>query len=355
MKQIKNIIFSKLYDLSHIDTMVYEKELSTEDSKSYVKMVISDLLTMKNTKGFCIRSESTEVISILCKEIPSYLNEVAATISVLEHNNLKIYNYSKQIAERFVRIERDAKDKYEANLKIKIRNGSLLTTLVETEDGYSYILAKIEHKPFIDTLDSNKHIGLPYENSTLKGCVINLNEEYSIIDIKVSDTGSTIAKYWSDDFLEFDEINNNERNTERAMVEINRVLNKYVKNKAEHIHLKQRMLGYFDCNEGYKHTEMTQALFSNFTLISEEVNIDEIKQKLDSLPEEKDFDANFEISRKIVDKKSKQRYDISDEITLNFKKDIPHIEDRIKSDIEEGIMLLKIYKINEDTYNLFKN
>ena len=317
-------------------------------------MVVGDLLIMKNTKEFCKRSDSTEVISILCKEIPAQLNEAAVTLEVI--NDLEICNYSKQIAERLLREEIKAKDKYEANLKIKIKNGSLLTTLVETEDGYSYILAKIEHKPFIDNEDSFKHFGLPYENSTLKGCVINLNEEYSVVDIKVSDTGSTIAKYWSDDFLEFDEVNDDERNTNRAMVEINRVLNRYVNTTSEQdcVHLRQKMLGYFDNSVSYKHTEMIEALLENFTPKSETIKIDEIRKKLNNLPEERNFDSSFEINKKIVDKKSKQHIEISDDISLNFTKNIPNIEDRIKSDIEEGIKLLKIYKINEDTYKLFK-
>jgi len=93
-----------------------------------------------------------------------------------------------------------------------VQKGSFVQALLFDEENKEsiYLLAKVEHSDFVDDTDFSFKSGFSKDKKTVwKSCLI----EFPTLDA-ISYTAriysNTIAKYWSDDFLELDEMVSNE-------------------------------------------------------------------------------------------------------------------------------------------------
>jgi len=353
MDNIVNIIYTKIH---HIDAdgagSIIEKQISEEDAQAYIKNILSDMLIIKNIR-MCEAEKGSHVVMDI-EKIYNIYNEAAVTG---DHRGMfSIDSTSKNIAERLLRAEKKAK-KLEANLKMTVTKGSLVQALVETEIGYGFILAKIEHEPYIDTEQMKKRYGFPYKQITLKSCVIDLDENFVITKIRVSDTGSTIAKYWREDFLDITPTINNTDNTRKIYSAIYKVLNRNIREKSifDFEVLKQKVDYYFSSNEEYKHSELISYVVDNFSPdVKLQIDKEKVISELNDIPNKYSVDTQFSIDYKAIQKKVNRSIDISDGIQISFQVSPEELERKIKSKIEDGIKTLKIIGVNEEVYNRFK-
>lgn len=352
MEKIISILYSSIYHIDNDIKQVFEKKLGENDAKNYVAQVISDLMVISNTRKCEFKKDAKLIFFI--DDITKNYDEAAITIEdkeILRQNDNK-----RKIAEQLLNAEIKAK-KHEKNLKMTITKGSLLQALVETESGYCFILSKIEHEPYIDNEEMKKRYGLPYKKITLKCCTIDMNENFDIVEIKVSDTASSIAKYWREDFLEVNTLINNTDNTKTMYSSVNKVLRRYLKAKSpkDFNFMQQKVNHYIASNPEYKHSEMIDYLMGTFSP-DERLDIDKTRMitELKNIPEKYSIDSQFEIDLKSVQKGLKQQVTVSDGIDLSYEGNPDELKKKIKGVMENGFKVLKILGVNQDVYNLFK-
>lgn len=352
MERIISILHSSLYHIDSDISDITKKQLSETDAQNYVGQIISDMVVIKNTRK-CEFKVAAELVNDL-QLISSNYNEVAATSNT--GSILSVDEVSKNIAYKLLKSEMNAK-KHEKNLKMTITKGSLLQAFTETLNGYCFILSKIEHEAYIDTEELRRRYGFPFKRITLKSCSIDMDYNFNIREIKVSDTGSSIAKYWIDGFLEVTPIVNNTDNTKNAYSAINKIFRKHLKQKSliDYSVMQQKVNYYLSSNSDYKHSDMIEYLMDNFSP-DESLDIDKEQMlvELNNIPERYSIDTHFTIDLKAIEHGLKQNVKVSDGINLSYEGDPKELRKKIKGVQEDGLKVLKILGVEKEVYDLFK-
>lgn len=351
MDTIQEIIFSKLYHIDNDLNRILKKELAEEDAIGYVRRVINDLIITPNTRKCVFNSSNSMMESLICKIIEQN-NEAAFTTR--ESTSIDI---TEMIAKKLLKAEVQAKI-HESNLNMKITKGSLLQSLIVTEEGYVFIIAKIEHETFIDGQEMKSRYGLPTKKITLKSCKISMDEDFNILEVKVSDSSNSIAKYWLDGFLDLVTYNNNIDTTKKIYSGINRVLSKYLKGKSprDFKFVQEKVNHYMKSQQEYVHTNMVDYLLNEY--YPEEgsnINITELRENLEVLPIKLGLDSHFVIDKNSIIKKVVNQIKLRDGINLSYEGDPEEIKRKVKSKLEEGIKKLEIYEVEDAVFDYFRS
>ena len=77
---------------------------------------------------------------------------------------------------------------------------------------------------------------------------------------------NTVAKYWSSDFLELDEMVSDESNTSKAFKAIESTLNRNIRNIAprDHTIIRNAVISYFKNHEHFDYAVMLDSILSNY-------------------------------------------------------------------------------------------
>lgn len=331
--------------LHHIDFNSQSDEVNEviniqqeEDLANYVNAVISDILDGKNIRSFEKNSANTEVISCIQKGISI---EPVKT------------DFTKIIAKRLLRTERETQEKYKQITEIQ--KGSLVQCFLKLNNELMYLLAKIEHDTFIDEGDLKRHFGLPYEKRVLKTCLIQLTDDKQIADIRLYDTNSTIAQYWWEKFLELKKLTSDEENTKRSFYSIDSCLSKIKKDfPTDYTILRNSVIGYYKNQTSFVFDNLIDTVFSNYQ--PEDTNLDMIKLKnnINQLPDDKKFERRFEIIPKEIKARIRKIYSIHDKVDLNVKDYIENMKNVIIACEEPEGKFIKIRSTNDEVFNMFK-
>lgn len=156
---------------------------------------------------------------------------------------------------------------------------------------------------------------------------------------------NTVAKYWSDDFLELDEMVSDESNTSKAFKAIESTLNRNIRSIAprDHTVIRNAVISYFKNHEHFDYAVMLDSILDGYqvTDLSEE-KLETLKEKLAELPERKHFDRQFCPVASVISARIK-KYMM---LTMVFKSELPmkyvnlmklsvHIKTRMGIDIFE--------------------
>ncbi|KOA19332.1 hypothetical protein CLHOM_24380 [Clostridium homopropionicum DSM 5847] len=347
------------HSLHHVDreeSRVEEDRLDKGKAEEYVHTIINKSLDAENVRRFKIKRESTETISLITayikRLIDEYNSDAAATIAEGEEFSIDII--SSNIAKRLLEAEEKAQEKI-LKLKTEIRKGSLIQAIIiDEDDNFSYILAKVEHVNILDKLDWEQHTGLPLEKEILKTCVISFSSSAEIEEIKIFDTNKVISDYWSNKLLELEPLTTNEDNTQKSFNEINKVLVNNVKkvSRADYTLLHNSLLGYYNQNEGFDYNELIEKVFTNYKPQEEKVDIEKLKTKLHKIPENR-FDRQFEIAPEAIRNKKKKTYSISDDIDLTIKDNIENLKDIIRTEKSNNDELFIKIKVSKEIFKDF--
>ena len=201
------------YSVNHNEDDVLEIDINdNEDVSNYLENLVDEILNNPNKKQFIIRDEKTQVISIFLNAINVGLDRES----------------SKSIANRLLAKEKDQQKLIE-KLKINIKKGSLFIALFEEKDYYNGVVVKVDNGDFLDEIEKNKRSGLPYENKSFKECIIQIGKKTKEIEkIFLFDRNGKVAKYWSDDFLELNQLMTDERATVESFDIINHIFKKNI-------------------------------------------------------------------------------------------------------------------------------
>lgn len=316
--------------------------------ETYVSELIEHIRNNTSTREYKTRSNETEVIGSILR-LCSSQNDAEAVVSKMD-----------VIANRLLLKEVNAQDRI-ARTSTNVQKGSLIQALLYDEDNavQMYLLAKVEHSEWVDDADFSFKTGFSKDKKTIwKSCLFDLSD-LTGSEFHAKIYSNTVAKYWSDDFLELEEMNDDESNTARAFGAIEVILNQNFKGMSspDHTVIRNGFISYLKNNEYVDFPTMVDAILANYSPVDESVSsekIQTIRSKLLEQPEKRRFDSQFISINSAINARIRKVYNINEGIDLKVSKaidDLPHI---IKAVEENGVRYIKIRTNNTNTYNFFR-
>lgn len=325
-----------------------------ETFDTYVAELINHISGNTSVREYKTRSNATEVIGCILSMCANQTDEnyVSGKMDIMAHRLLlKETEAQKQIHRT----------------KTTVQKGSLVQVLLfdENAEKYEYLLAKVEHTKWVDDSDFTFKTGFSKDKKTMwKSCLFDLsdltaNEFYAKV---YSDTK---AQYWNNGFLELDEMNSDESNTQRAFQAIDAALGYGFKGitRPDYTIIRNHFIGYFKNNEHIDYPSMVNSILENYQpvdtdLTPEEVQsmserIQTIRVKLLEQPEKKKFDSQFNAVSSAINARIRRVYPINDGIDLKVTRAITDLSSTIQSVEENGIRYIKVRTNNDDTYCRF--
>jgi hypothetical protein len=155
------------------------------DLKSFVQELISSKLLQNENRKFHWPSDTALVPSLLKKMSGNSTEREAAM---------------QTMAERLLEKEKDAQKKVE-KLDIDIQKGSLIQIIFKNDNTPCVLLVKVHLARFLGESDYKKHDGYPLDNTVLKMCYVEFDDQYKPSKVAVADSNSTLSEYWWKGFL----------------------------------------------------------------------------------------------------------------------------------------------------------
>ena len=337
-----------------------QKEIRKIESKGefddYIKGLINNINENETTRLFKIRRDTTEVINCTKNMIKSFIDD--------SNKKIEIYNeYCENIANKLLAEEIKAQEKI-SPLGTFIKKGSLIEVLLYNpeSENYSFLIAKVEHKSFFDDINFKRRTGYSTEDNKLwKSCLFkfgNIDNEICIEEIKVFLDNN--AKYWTDNFLEIDPMNDDDKNTNNAYRIIESVLNRNIKKiyPKDYTTLRNSVICYFRSKEMFNFNEMYESIFNTYNPIEMEDTTYKayVKDKMIGIKDKPIFDNQFRINQKIITAKVKKVYEVNNNIEIKITDGIENLDEIINSyeDKQTGDKYIKIKTNNEETFKSFK-
>lgn len=341
------IIQKSIHIIDYENRQVVKRE-TQEAFESYVSDLISSI-SNNDTSGreYKTRSNATEVIG-----------SILALCADLNSANI-VSSKMDGIAKRLLLKEVEAQEKI-ARTSTNVQKGSLIQALLSDEyENYFYLLANVEHTEWVDDIDFSFKTGFSKVKKTLwKSCLIDL-PDISAREFHAKIYSNTVAKYWSNGFLEFDEINSDESNTRRAFKAIEAILNLGFRGvvSPDHTVIRNCFIGYLKNNDLIDYPIMVNSILKKYNPISNEISFEKIqaiRTKLLEQPQKKNFDSQFNSINSAINARIRKIYPINDGIDLKISSAIDNLPDTIQSIEDDGIKYIRIRTNNSDTYKKFQ-
>ncbi len=344
------ILEKTLYVLNYEEEKLELREPPKEFDE-YINNLVLYINANQSIRMYKQRSEDTQIVNSV-REI------IRLTIEENKEKGKKISTKMENNANRLFRIEQNTQERIN-RLDVKIKKGSLVQVLCynEDEDNYEFLIAKVEHNEFWDDQDFNKRSGFSIENNRLwKSCLFKIQRENcEIIEAKVFLDNQ--AKYWYNDFLELDPMNDDEENTSKAFKAIDNLLNNKIKKESpsDYLYLRNGVICFFKNNDFFDYDNLMQSVFNNYesdNIDKENFNI--FLKKLKDLPNNK-FERQFNVIKKAIKARVRKIYHVNDDIELKINDGIDGIKDIIKSykDDYTGEKYIQIKTNDDETYRSF--
>ena len=318
-----------------------------EEFSEYIRTLITYLNDNASVREYKTRSVNTEVISSI-KDIVEKKEDEAFFIEK-----------SEAIANRLLLKEREVQRAISPML-INVQKGSLVQALLydaET-DKHTFLLAKVEHTDFFDDADFSVKSGFSKDMKKLwKSCVFAIND-LNATEFRAKIYSNTAAKYWYDGFLELNELNSDEKNTDVAIRSIEAALKNHVKKESpkDYFILSNAVVAYFSNNAYFDFDALVASTFEEY--VPQELCPETMQTFLENvrrLPEEQSFDSQFNtVSSKVISK-TKKMYDVYPGIQLRITGQIYDVDNTIVAySDDDGNQYLRIKLDNQDLFNTFR-
>lgn len=343
-----NIINKSVHVINYETNSIITRDIP-DNFNDYISELVDHINSNEKVRDYKSKTNTTQIL--------------IDALRILEKKD-EGYNFKNNfdnIANRLLETEVKAQNTVK-RLQTNVKKGSLIQALIFNTKlcQFSFLLAKVEHSNFIDDTDFSFKTGFSKDKKTIwKSCLIDLsNPDADIFDAKIySDTN---AKYWSEKFLEFEEIQSDELNTKTAFKEIEKVLNRSLKNIAYHDYtiIRNSVISYFRSHEYIKYDEMVEDIFSGYvpddTGKFTQEHLNQIISKISDLPKIKHFDYQFISVPSAIDARMKKTYKVYDGIELKILHDIDIGNTIVAFQDNNGERYITIKTDDDLTYNAFK-
>lgn len=314
----------------------------------YVKQLIVYINNNTSIREYRTRSVNTEVISCVLDIIKNQIDENFVT------------NKIDCIAHRLLLKEREAQTSV-VHMNTNVQKGSLIQALLydDENDKHIYLLAKVEHTDFVDDTDFSFKSGFSKDMKKLwKSCIFEI-DDLNAVSFSAKVYSNTVAKYWYDNFLELEEVINDEVNTKKAFRAIESTLNRNVKNLAprDHTILRNSLIAYFKSNDYIDYDTMVHNILENYQPMElDQEKMDKVIEKVKELPNKHNFDKQFNTVPSVISTRIKKVYDVCHGVQLKITDAIDNFDDTIQAYRDtDGNRYIKIKTNNESTYRRFSN
>ncbi|MGO1581283.1 MAG: hypothetical protein ACTHWZ_07745 [Peptoniphilaceae bacterium] len=334
------IVRSCINIINYDQNKIEERDIS-EGFNNYIEELVSYFKSNESTRGYKSRSLNTEVVS---------------SVLGIVKNQDEFDNLNKNISRRLLEEEIKVQEKI-SSMGVSVQKGSLIqAVLIDDIDEYIYVIAKVEHEEFVDDKDYSFKSGFSKDKQKIwKTCIFeSINQNASFIDSKIF--LNNVAKYWTDDFLELDEIRNDEINTRNAFKSVDALLKRDVKKYSEgdYFVLKNSLVGELKKEVLVDYPEVVKNLVTGYRPYNENIDINKLKDSLLELPKTHNFDKQFNSVPDSFKKASERIFKVNDNIELKIK---GHIDtNKISTEREaDGRLYVKIETDNKNLINIFDN
>lgn len=252
-----NIIHKSIYIINYETQQVILREPpATFDS--YVAELINHISNNTSVREYKTHSDSTEVISCILKICANQTNEN----SVLDR--------MKILARRLLLEETKAQIQIR-HTNTTVQKGSLIQALLfdDIAEKYVYLLAKVEHTEWVDDSDFTFKTGFSKDKKTIwKSCLFDLSN-LTAQEFYAKVYSDTKAQYWSNGFLELEELKNDELNTQRAFQAIEATLGHGFRGITgpDHTIIRNSFIGYLKSNEHIDYPSIVETKNPVFTVL----------------------------------------------------------------------------------------
>ena len=216
----------------------------------------------------------------------------------------------------------------------------------------------MEHSTFVDDVDFSFKTGFSKDKKTIwKSCLIELaNADADEYYAKIY--SNTAAKFWSDDFLEFDEMISDETNTLKSFRAIEAVLNISLRGLVtkDHTVIRNHFIAYYKTREHIDFSEMVDSILEHYDPVDIEAEkVQDIREKIMQLPEKKGFDRQFNAAPKVINARIRKIYEINNGIQLRITDAVEDLQNTIVAYRDnDGTRYIRIKTNNEDTFRRFR-
>lgn len=295
--------FTSLHHMDHSTDQVISIDIDSKskDLGDYIERLIEDIRDKNSKRSFQFASQTTEVRS---------------AISMFSSEN---YDQASEInAKRLLNVEKETQRSVD-KMQIVIQKGSLFQSVINNEDGTKMVvIVKADHNDFLDATDFIVHKGLPWKKRVFKSFLAIIDNSGAVIEILVSDTTNTLMKYWWSEFLELEELRTDAHNTKFFLEFLDKKLLNKLKTKypADHIVIRNSVLGYFRSQKEFKMDTFYSSIFENYTPIKKKFPIDELRNNVKDIPQKYNLDSQFNIDRSEIKKKLISKIELSEGLEL---------------------------------------
>lgn len=329
----------------------FQRVLSKETPptfEAYVAELVNHISNNDSVREYKTRSNATEVIGSIL------------SLCANQGDAVLVSSRMEGMANRLMRMEVAAQERI-ARTMTNVQKGSLIQALLFDEDNniHVYLLAKVEHTEWVDDADFTFKTGFSKDKKTIwKSCLIDL-PDLEATEFQARIYSNTVAKYWSDDFLELDEMNSDETNTTRAFKAIDATLNQNFRgiSSPDHTIIRNTFVSYLINNDHIDFPTMVDVVLGSYQPVDPDINLEKIqtiKERLLELPRKKNFDNQFNAINSAINARIKKVYPINDGIDLKVTRSIGDLTGMIQSVEENGVRYIRVRTNNPDTFKKFQ-
>lgn len=340
------ILKRSIHVIDYENNRTLEREIP-DTFDDYVRELIEHINNNVTIRDFKTRSKYTEVVSGALEILKQHYDVDVVT----ERTN--------SIANRLLTKEIEVQESI-GKLNTHVQKGSLIQALLydEQESSYVYLLAKVEHSVFVDDVDFSFKTGFSKDKKTLwKSCLLDLAcEDDETFYAKIY--SNTSAKFWSDSFLELDEMINDETNTLKSFKAIDAVLNTNLRGLVtkDHTVIRNGFIVYYRNKDFINFPEMVDSVLGHYSPIDIDAEkVADIRNKILELPGKKGFDLQFNPVSAVINARIRKTYDVNNGIQLRITDAIEDLDETITAFRDElGNRYIRIKTNNEATFRRFK-
>ena len=346
-----NIVQTSIHIIDREAERVTQRE-APEAFEAYVDELINHVRNNVSVRDYKTRSTSTEVIRCI---LDLCANQESSIISAKMNT----------MANRLLLKETEIQGRI-GGMNIEVQRGSLIQALLfdEAAEAYSYLLAKVEHSEWVDDSDFTFKTGFSKDKKTMwKSCLFDLSD-FAVDEFQAKIYSDTKAQYWSNGFLELDEMNSDEVNTQKAFKAIDATLGHGFRGvtSPDQLIIRNSFINYLKTNEHIDYPTMVNSLMENYQIVDTNLSEDEkvamservqnIRKRLLEQPEKRQFDSQFNAVNNAINARIRQVFKLREGIDLRVTADIePGV---IRSVEEEGVRFIKVRTDNDETFRKFQ-
>ncbi len=322
------IIYHRLFKVDIVEQEVSLQEFAENDNvNTYIMELLQNVSDDEGDREYLFEESSLTMKTYL----DQFINGEERDIT------------SRNIANRLLQKETTAQEK-RAHLKYPIQKGMLIISYVQmTEFENKIVISKADYNEFIEELTGNLSSGLPTKKKIFKAFIANVSnngEDNEITKLVTFDSNTTKASYWTKNFLELEEVRDDEKNTLTAYNAVKRdILNPLRKKKeykADWLCLSNATIAYFRGEGEFDIVHYRDSIIGNYQPMEDSLEIDKLKEKISKLPEKYKFDNKFSKKPGVVKDRFKNTIKLSEEMDLIIKHDVANPKRTFKAYTNEG-------------------